>query len=403
MASVLLFLTYLAVLLLIGILISIISGKLKFQNALLLIWVGIILGNIIYKNAPLIWFPDLFLSSISILALVMIVFDSSIRFKLRELNVLSLNTLGLSAIFLIFNMIFLSLSLILIFDIDSIFLALIFSALMSGTDPGAVLSMLSGVKSRVFELLKLESLLNTPLTVLLPFIILDLARSLKGKIIISEFIGQIAPFLQQFVVGIGAGVLVGLIMLKFMKKEYSKVLSPLTMITAALLTYIIAENLKGNGVLAVTTMGLLFGNVYLKQKFQLQEFSLIFSNSLEILVFILIGLVIEIPPQRDFFIKSLGLFLIYLVIRFFSIYVSLRKLKFNFKEQIFMALNVQKGIAVVVVALSLANLNIEGMQIILNLSLVFILYSIILSTVIIRFSKFFVDIGAQKTDLKRRL
>ena len=402
MASVLLFLTYLAVLLLIGILISIISGKLKFQNALLLIWVGIILGNTTYKNAPLIWFPDLFLSSISILALVMIVFDSSIRFKLKELNVLSLNTLGLSAIFLIFNMIFLSLSLILIFDIESVFLVLIFSALMSGTDPGAVLSMLSGVKSRVFELLKLESLLNTPLTVLLPFIILDLARSLKGKIIIPEFIGQIAPFLQQFVVGIGAGVLVGLIMLKFMKKEYSKVLSPLTMITAALLTYIIAENLKGNGVLAVAAMGLLFGNVYLKQKFQLQEFSLVFSNSLEILVFILIGLVIEIPPQRDFFIKSLGLFLIYLVIRFFSIYVSLRKLKFNFKEQIFMALNAQKGIAVVVVALSLANLSIEGMQIILNLSLVFILYSIILSTVIIRFSKFFVDIGAQKTRLQKK-
>src|SRR3989344_3043328 len=168
MASGLLFLTYLAVLLLIGILISIISGKLKFQNALLLIWVGIILGNTTYKNAPLIWFPDLFLSSISILALVMIVFDSSIRFKLRELNVLSLNTLGLSAIFLIFNMVFLSLFLILIFDIDSIFLALIFSALMSGTDPGAVLSMLGGVKSRVFELLKLEALLNTPLTVLLP-------------------------------------------------------------------------------------------------------------------------------------------------------------------------------------------------------------------------------------------
>ena len=68
-----------------------------------------------------------------------------------------------------------------------------------------------------------------------------------------------------------------------------------------------------------------------------------------------------------------------------------------------MALNAQKGIAVVVVALSLANLGIEGMQIILNLSLIFILYSIILSTVIIRFSKFFVDIGAQKTDLKRRL
>ena len=268
MASVLLFLTYLAVILLIGILVAIISRKLKLPNTLLLILVGIILSGITYKNTPLIWFPDIFLSAISVLALVMIIFDSSSRFKLRSLDTLSLNTLSLSIIFLMLNMVFLSLSVIFIFDVKSIFVALIFSALMAGTDPGAVLSMLRGTKFRVFDLLKLESLLNTPLVVLLPFIILDLKKSLKEEIILSQFIEQIAPFLQQFVVGIGAGVLVGLIMFKFMKKEYSKVLSPLAMVTAALLTYIIAENLKGNGVLAVTAMGLLFGNIYLKQKIE---------------------------------------------------------------------------------------------------------------------------------------
>jgi len=101
MAEVLLFLTYLAVILLIGILISILSRKLKLPNTLLLIWVGIIFSNIIYNGAPLIWFPELFLSSISILALVMIVFDSSSRFKLRDLDALSLNTISLTVILLL--------------------------------------------------------------------------------------------------------------------------------------------------------------------------------------------------------------------------------------------------------------------------------------------------------------
>lgn len=400
MAEVLLFLTYLAVILLIGILISILSKKLKLPNTLMLILVGIALGSTTYKDAPLIWFPELFLSAISTLALVMIIFDSSSKFKLRSLDILSLNIFSLSLTFLILNMIFLSAFLILIFDEGSIFLALIFSALISGTDPGAVLAMLRGVKSRVIELLKLEALLNTPLIVLLPFIILDLEKSLKGRLEISQFIDQIGPFLQQFVVGIGAGVLVALIMFKFMKKGYSKVLSPLAMITAALLTYTIAENLKGNGVLAVTAMGLLFGNIYLKQKIQLEEFSLVFSNSLEILVFILIGLVIKIPISIDFFIKSLGLFLIYLIIRFFAVAISLRKLKFNLKERIFMTLNAQKGIAVVVVAFSLANLGIGGIKVILNLTLAFILYSIILSTIVIRFSNFFVGANAEKKVLE---
>ena len=175
-----------------------------------------------------------------------------------------------------------------------------------------------------------------------------------------------------------------------MRKAYSMVLSPLAVITAALLAYVIAENLDGNGVLAVTSMGLLFGNVYMKQKFQLQKFASIFSNSLEILVFVLIGIVITIPFSVDFLVKSLILFLLYLLIRFVSIIFSLRGIDFTFKEKIFMSLNVQKGIAVAVVVFSLATLNIEGMQVILNLTLAFMLYSIILSSVVLRLGKYFI-------------
>tara|TARA_Y100000031_G_scaffold56753_1_gene64428 strand:+ start:6683 stop:7870 length:1188 start_codon:yes stop_codon:yes gene_type:complete len=390
MASVLLLLTYLAIILLVGLLTSIIGQKLKIPNILLLLFIGIILGRVEYKGGPLIEFPELFMTGISILALVMIVFDSSSRFKLKTLDYFSLHTLWLSIVFLIFNMIFLTIFTMFIFEVKSIFLALVFSTLMSGTSPAVVLSMFKNIKNKVFEFLGLESLLNTPLIVLLPFIILDLKTTLRDELIVSKFIEQFAPLLQQFVVGVGSGVLIGLIMFKFMKKAYSVVLSPLAVITSALLAYIIAENLDGNGVLAVTSMGLLFGNVYVKQKYQLQEFALVFSNSLEILVFVLLGIVIAIPFSLDFFIKSLILFLLYLLIRFFSIIFSLRGMGFIFKEKIFMSLNVQKGIAVAVVVFSLATLNIPGMETILNLVLAFMLYSIVLSSVVFRLGKFFV-------------
>jgi NhaP-type Na+/H+ or K+/H+ antiporter len=285
----------------------------------------------------------------------------------------------------------------LIFGVKSIFLALIFASLMAGTSPAVVLSMFKDVKNKVFEFLSLESLINTPLVVLIPFIILDLKNVLKDELIIATFIDQFVPLLQQFVVGIGSGVLIGLIMFKFMKKAYSVVLSPLAVITSALLAYIIAENLNGNGVLAVTSMGLLFGNVYLKQKFQLREFASVFSNSLEILVFVLIGLIVSLPLSIDFFIRSIVLFILYLGIRYLSIIFSLRGMDFTMKEKIFMSLNVQKGIAVAVVVFSLANLNIGGMGTILNLSLTFMLYSIILSSVVLRIAKFFIsDIGEKK-------
>jgi potassium/hydrogen antiporter len=389
MATVLLFLTYLGIILLIGLLTSVLGNKFRIPNILLLLLIGIAVGKITYNDGPLIFFPELFLTGISILALVMIVFDSASRFSIRNLDYFSLHTLWLSVVFLIFNLAFLTIFTAIIFKVESIFLAFMFSALMSGTDPAAVLSMLKNAKSKVFEFLKLEALLNTPLVVLLPFLILDLRTVLKDKILIATFIDQFVPLLQQFIVGIGSGILIGLIMFKFMKKQYSVVLSPLAVITSALLAYTISENLQGNGVLAVTAMGLLFGNVYVKQKFQLQEFSSVFSNSLEILVFVLIGLIVAFPFTVVFFAKSLVLFSIYLIIRFFSIAVSLKKMNFSLKEKIFMSLNVQKGIAVAVVVFSLANLGISGIESILNLVLAFMLYSIILSSVILRMSGFF--------------
>jgi len=393
MATGLVFLTYLGIVLLIGLLTSIIGNKFKIPHILLLLLVGIIIGKIEYKGGPLIYFPELFMTGISMLALVMIVFEAASRFKLRKLDYFSLHVLWLSIIFLIFNLVLLTFFTMIIFKVESIYLAFMFSALMSGTSPSAVLSMLKNAKHKVFDFLKLESLLNTPLIVLLPFLIIDLNTTLKGQISISVFIEQFIPLLQQFVVGLGSGVLIGLIMFKFMKKQYSAVLSPLAVITAALLAYTIAENLQGNGVLAVTSMGLLFGNVYLKQKFQLQEFSSVFSNSLEILVFILIGIIVAIPFSLEFFLKSILLFVLYLFIRFLAIVFSLRSMGFSIKEEIFMSLNAQKGIAVAVVVFSLANLNISGIETLLNLTLTFMLYSIILSSVILRMSKLF--IGAE--------
>jgi len=401
MESALIFLTYLAIVLLIGLFSTFLAQKLKLPNVLLLLITGIILGNITYKESSLVSFPPIFLTSISILALVMIVFDSSSRFKIKEFDKLSMQTLKLSLTFLILNLVFLTLFIKITLKIESLLTILLFSALMSGTGPAAVLSMLKSSASKVFKLLKMESLINTPLVVLLPFIILDFMATVKTELILTKFIDQIIPFLQQFVVGIGAGILVGIVMLKFMKREYSHILSPLVMITAALMTYILAENLKGNGVLAVTTMGLLFGNVYVKQKFHLQEFSSIFSNSLEILVFILIGLMIRIPLSWGFFILSFFLFITYIMVRFIALDLSLRNMKLTTKEKFFMALNAQKGIAVAVVAFTLSTLNIQGIELILNLILAFMLYSIIVSTITIKFSGFFIKEKSAKEALQQ--
>lgn len=394
-----LFLTYLAIILLLGIICTVISRKLKIPNLLLLIIIGIILGNLEYKGSPLIAFPGIFLTSIGILALVMVVFDSSSRFKFKEFDTFSIKALKLSLVFLFLNLVFLTIVTKWMFGISSAFLAAVFAALMSGTDPMAVMIMLKESKEKVVKMLEIESIINTPIIVLIPFIIIEFMKSVDVKLIFSKFIEQIAPFLQQIVSGIGAGILIGIIVFKLMRKQYSETLSPLAIITAALLTYILAENLGGNGVLAVTVMGLIFGSFYVKEKIQLQEFSSMFANSLEILVFVLVGMIINLPFTTEFFIKSFSLFLVFLFIRFVSINITFIKEDYSLKEKIFMTLNAQKGIAVAVIAFTLFTrysektsflYNLQGVPEILNLILVFMIYSIIISTIMVRLSKYFI-------------
>ncbi|MBW2977417.1 hypothetical protein KY331_01085 [Candidatus Woesearchaeota archaeon] len=76
MADPLLYLTYLGLILLIGIICSIIANKLKIPNYLLLILVGIGVSNITYQGEPIVQFSPLFLTSTAILALATLVFDA---------------------------------------------------------------------------------------------------------------------------------------------------------------------------------------------------------------------------------------------------------------------------------------------------------------------------------------
>ncbi|MBD3310619.1 hypothetical protein GF351_05360 [Candidatus Woesearchaeota archaeon] len=419
MADPLIYLTYVAIILLIGIICSLISRKLGIPNILLLLLAGIGLNNIYYRGEQLIDFPPVFLTSIAILALVMIVFDSTSRFKIKEFDTFSLKVLKLTGIFLFCNLALFTFFTKWIFQIQNVLLCLIFSAMMAGTSPDAVMTVLGGSKNKVIEFLEIESILNTPMIVLLPFIFLDLMQTVAGEIVFEHLLEQILPFLLQITAGIGSGVLVGLVIFKGMRKKYSETVSPLAIITAALISYILAENLGGNGVLSVTTMGLFFGNIYVKEKAQLQEFSSMFTSALEIIVFILVGLTIKLPLDMGFYFRSLMLFAIYLIIRLTAIEIGFRK-EFTFKEKIFMTLNVQKGIAVAVIAFTLVSYSITrssvvvglaqeesilltalpGVETVLNLILIFMLYSIILSTVISKFSKRFISVQLESAKEK---
>jgi len=401
----LLVLNHLTIVLLIGILFTMISRRFRIPYMLLLLLGGILLGNIIYNGEQLIQFPPVFINAIGIIALAIVVFDASSRFKWRVFDSLTSTATKITISFMLFNIAFLTILMSVIFDIKNVFVALMFSALMSGTSADVVLSTFRNKTNKVTNLLEVESIMNTPFTVLLPFIILSVMNRISFQSTLAlDFIKELLSLLQQFITGIGAGVFVGIIIFRVMRKYYSQKLSPLILITSTLLTYILAENLKGNGVLAVTVLGLMFGNLYVKQKNELFEFSSIFGNSLMILVFVLVGLQIQLPlGNLDLLGGSLLLFMFYIGIRSMAIYVSTLKSNFTTKEKLFLTLNFPKGIAVAVIVFSLLSFAFEGgiyggvmfaslpgAEYALNIAMLFMIYSLILSTVVNHFSKYFI-------------
>ena len=394
--EVLIYLTSISVILLIGLLISILSNKLKISNILLLIISGILISFIRYNGNPIFAFPPVFLVSIATLALVMIVFDGASRMKFKELDTMSSQALKLTGIFIIINMIFIGFLTYLLFfnkfTMTNIILSLVFAVLMSGTDPGSIFILFKNKTHKVLDFLKVEAIVNTPIVVLIPFILLDFISGDQSVSLIS----QIGPFLQQIVTGVGAGIVVGIIIFKAMRKAYSVEFSPVALLTATLITYIVAENLGGNGVLGVATLGLLFGNMYVKNKMRLSEFSSILSNSLEILVFVLIGIIIQIPWEIWFFVKSLILFGVVILCRYLALRISVAK-EYNKKELLFMSLNIPKGIAVATVIFTIALININNVSTLVNLTLISVIYSLLVSTITTMVAKSFINVKEKET------
>jgi NhaP-type Na+/H+ or K+/H+ antiporter len=389
-----------ALILLIGLLGSMFARKLRIPEILVLLVIGAVLAFIKYNGEPLIKLPILFLICIGILALAMIVFDSSSKFAIREFDHFSINALKFVCTYIIFNLILLSTAVHFMFKM-SWGLSAVFALMMSATSQEIIFPLFAKHKHRAVELLKRESILGIPIAILLAFIAIIIIQDFSLGVGISESgIYSLMPFIVKLLAGIGSGILVGFILFKALKKKYSPLYSQLAVIIAALLAYVLAEKLNGSGVVAVTALGVFFGNLLLRKgKEELLQFESLIAKALFILVLVLIGIMIKIPLETEFILSALLLFVIFIVIRYLAIAVSFRgKRELSFKSKLFMALSAAKGIPIAVVIFFLAVYNasgtkmyLAGMSTLLDLSLLFIILTIIVGAVMVSTSRFFID------------
>ena len=147
--------------------------------------------------------------------------------------------------------------------------------------------------------------------------------------ILGILIALFVPFgasaaVLKIIISIGAGFFIGLIVFRFMRRMHSHLFSPLALVGAVLLPLVLAEQLGGNGVLAVTTLGVMFGTISLHKKPTTVYFMRVLSHASSLLLFLLAGLHIPLSFDARFAGVAAALFVGMFIIRYVAVVATPR-------------------------------------------------------------------------------
>ncbi|MBU8891820.1 MAG: cation:proton antiporter [Bacteroidales bacterium] len=174
-------------------------------------------------------------------------------------------------------------------------MALLFGAVVSATDPVAVVSILKdvGASKKLGTLIEGESMLNDG-TAIVIFMVLLLGITGAGS--------DTSPIIEFFRVAVGGtlvGIIVGYIVIAWVKKVFNDALVEITVIVAAAyMTFFVAEHfLHVSGVLGLVAFGLFMASVGRTRispevEHFLHEFWELFAFIANTLIFLIVGVVI---------------------------------------------------------------------------------------------------------------
>lgn len=176
-------------------------------------------------------------------------------------------------------------------------MAIVFGALISATDPVAVVALFRalGAPRRLAVLLEAESLLNDGTAIVVYS--LALTAALTGTFHLGA---GIAEFLRVATGGLAVGLLLGWLVAQVISRIDDYLIETTLTTVLAFGSYLVAERLDFSGVLAVVAAGLINGNLGPQGMspttrivlFNFWEYVAFLANSM---VFLLIGLQVNIP------------------------------------------------------------------------------------------------------------
>ncbi|WP_200410972.1 potassium/proton antiporter [Virgibacillus salexigens] len=345
--------------LIVGALATKFSTKLGLPALVLFLLIGMGLNQFIF-------FENVHLTQlIGIMALIIILFEGGTQTKWENVRPVigaagSLATLGVlltTVITGVAAMYILNLSLLE---------GMLFGAIVGSTDAAAVFSVLGNknIKSKLTSTLEAESGSNDPMAVFLTVALIELIQVPDASIWLA---------IGSFFVQMGLGLLIGLLLGKLTVLLINNInldtssLYPALAIGMATATYFISDFLGGSGLLAVYVMAVFVGNSDLMYRFSILRFNEGFAWMMQIVMFILLGLLVFPSQLPSVFWQGVLLTLILMFIaRPIAVFVSMLFMKYNVKDKLFISWAGLKGAVPIVLATYPIIADIENSDLIFN-------------------------------------
>ncbi|UFU00416.1 potassium/proton antiporter [Radiobacillus kanasensis] len=348
-----------SILLIIGVLTTKFSSRLGLPSLVFYIMVGMILSNFIYYDNALL--TQLF----GILALVVILFEGGMQSNWPNIRKVIKPSLSLATIGVLVTTVVIGVFAKYILDLPWLE-GLLFGAIVGSTDAAAVFAVIGNknIKQKLGSTLEAESGTNDPMAIFLTVSFISLIQSPELNIL-----GITLRFLWQMGFGLAMGLIMGKVTVWSINKINldSSGLYPILALGFAILTYSLTSFLQGSGFLAVYIMALLVGNSDLTYRHSIFRFNEGFAWMMQILMFILLGLLVFPSQLLDIFWQGIILsLLLILVARPIGVFLSTINMKFSVADKIFLSISGLKGAVPIVLATYPMIAGLENSQLLFN-------------------------------------
>lgn len=351
----------------------------RFGTPLLLLFlcIGLLAGTdglgVRFDNAPLAYF-------VGALALAVILFDSGFgtsfhAFRQAAAPAITLATLGVLMTAALFGVVA-----SFVFEMPMI-QGLLLGSIVASTDAAAVFFLLRiggiTVRDRVRSTLEVESGSNDPMAIFLTIALTGIATAKPDAGL------PLTDVARMFAMQMGLGILIGLpggmaIVWLVNRLDMERGLTPIFVVTLALLVFSLTGAIGGSGFLAVYIAGLYAGNQRIRSQTAIRRFQEGMTWLAQIVMFLVLGL-LATPSQFPAIALpalSLAVFLI-LVARPVSVWLSLLPFRYTNREALFISWVGLRGAVSILLAILPVIGGMEGGMLFFNTAFIIVLVSLL--------------------------